>query len=128
MTNPESTMLQVGDLMTADLMALRPNDTVGRARQVLKDSGLHALPIIDRNDTTGVVTLLDCQGRRNEELLADVVARAPVTISLDASVAEAATLMRSEYIHHLLVTEGSGENAEVVGILSSFDLLKTLCG
>lgn len=111
----------VGDLMTGDLVTLRAVDSVARARRVILSSGLHALPIIDLDQTVGVVTLADCQERWDEEQLGTIVNGPPITIDVGASAAEAAVLMRSEHIHHLLVTEG--ESSETVGILSSFDLL-----
>lgn len=112
--------------MTGDLIALRPIDTVARARDVLAGSGLHVLPVIDEDRTIGVVSLADCQHRQVEESLGDVVTRPPLTIDVEAPVAEAARLMRSEHINHLLVTEGPSE--ETVGILSSFDLLALVAG
>ncbi|MGI9596002.1 MAG: CBS domain-containing protein [Acidimicrobiales bacterium] len=126
MTIPEQKLRTVGDFMTGDLIALRPIDSVARARQVLADTSLHALPILDQDRAVGVVTLADCTGRFGAGLLGDVVARPPVTIGAGASVAAAAALMRNEGIHHLLVTEDSPGATEVVGILSSFDLLKAI--
>ncbi len=126
MTSSNLGISTVGDLMTGDLIALRPVDTVARAREVLVSSGLHVLPIIDRDQTLGVVSLADCQHRQMEESLGDVVVGPPRTIDVDASVAEAARLMRSEHINHLLVTEGRSD--ETVGILSSFDLLALVAG
>jgi len=46
-----------------------------------------------------------------------------VTIAATAPITEAATLMRVEHVHHLPVTDGA---AQLVGILSSFDLLDLL--
>ncbi len=126
MTSSNLGISTVGDLMTGDLIALRPVDTVARAREVLVSSGLHVLPIIDRDQTLGVVSLADCERRLMEESLGDVVSGPPLTIGVDASAAEAARLMRSEHINHLLVTEGRSE--ETVGILSSFDLLALVAG
>lgn len=97
---------------------------MGRARRLLTESGLHALPIIDGQRTLGVVTLADCHERSDDETLGDVISRPPVTIDAEASPADAASLMRAEYVHHLLVTEGP--SSETIGILSSFDLLALL--
>lgn len=126
MTTEDQRVRTVGDYMTGDLITLRPVDSVARARQILTDNGLHALPIIDQGKTVGVVTLADCHGRYGSGLLADVVTRTPVMITTAAPVAEAAQLMRSEGVHHLLVTEDTPGATEVVGMLSSFDLLKAV--
>ena len=110
--------------MTGDLIALRPIDAVDRARQIITDAGLHALPVVDEGRAVGVVTLADCEDRRADERVGELCVRPPVTIDVGASVAAAAELMRSEHVHHLLVTEG--RSSEVVGMLSSLDLLYVL--
>lgn len=124
MSKSTSSVQRVGDLMTGDLVSLGPLDSMGRARMILTESGLHAIPIIDEDQPFGMVTLADCRGRRADELLGDVMAGPPVTIDIDATPSEAAALMRSQYVHHLLVTEG--DSRSVVGMLSTYDLLATL--
>lgn len=121
MTRSEQQTTTVGDLMTGDLIALRPVDTVARARRVILSSGLHALPIIDLDRTLGVVTLAECQEQPDDEQLANVANGPPISIEIGATAAEAAAVMRAEHIHHLLVTERG--STETIGILSSFDLL-----
>ena len=116
----------VGDLMTGDLVSLAPTDTVAEARALLAGSGLHAVPVIADGEALGVVTLSDCEERDGGDPLGDVASGPPVTIEVDASVADAARLMRAEHVHHLLVTEA--RSTETVGILSSFDLLYVLSG
>lgn len=111
----------VRELMTGDLVALRPDDTVGRARSILADTGLHALPIIEDGRTVGIVTLADCEHHAEYERLGELSIEVPITIDVGATAGEAAVVMRSEHIHHLLVSEG--ERGEIVGILSSLDLL-----
>ncbi|MGH1493112.1 MAG: CBS domain-containing protein [Acidimicrobiales bacterium] len=114
----------VGEIMTGDLVTLSPMDSMARAKDFLDRSGLHAIPIVEHGQPFGMVTLADCNGRQPDELLGDVMAGPPVTIDVKGSVSAAASLMRQHYVHHLLVTEGA--NAEVVGILSSYDLLAGL--
>lgn len=114
----------VTDLITGDLIALRSVDTVGRARQIIVDTGLHALPVFDEGRTVGVVTLADCDGHLDYEHLGDVASGPPVTVDASATVAEAAKVMRTEHIHHLLVTDE--RSGETIGILSSLDLLYVL--
>ncbi len=125
MTGSNSHDQIVADLMTADLITLRPVDSIKQVREILDGSGLHAVPISYEGQAYGVVTLADCQGREDSELLADVVTRSPVTIKSNASVIEAAELMRSEHVHHLLITDDS-DRFQLVGILSTFDLLKVI--
>lgn len=124
MSNPASNITTVGELMTGDLVTVRSVDPVSRAHQILVASGLHALPVMHNDAAVGIVTLADCVEHLLDEELSRVANIPPVTISVDGTISEAATLMREEVIHHLLVTESGSD--EVVGILSSLDLVKIL--
>lgn len=113
----------VGDLMTGDLIAVRPSDSAGRALDILLQSGLHALPIIDLDGSpAGLVTTADLVAIDRDLLVGERFCGPPLTVDQAASVADAATLMRREYVHHLIVTDGR----TAVGMLSSHDLLKML--
>jgi CBS domain-containing protein len=114
----------IGDRMTGDLLTLGPEDSMDRAREILTATGLHAIPIVERDEALGMVTLADCQGRSPDDALGEVMAGPPISIDYADSVADAAALMRSHYVHHLIVTEG--DRREIVGLLSSYDLLAML--
>lgn len=113
----------ISDLMTGDLIAIRPGDRAGRALDILLQSGLHALPIIDDGGApVGLVTTADLVPVDPDLLVGDHFYGPPLTLDREAAVSEAAALMRSEYVHHIIVTEG----AIAIGMLSSHDLLKML--
>jgi len=113
----------VGDLMTEDLLAILPDDRVGRARDVMLSVGVHAVLVMDGNEVLGIVTSTDLiDNWPDDEPIATVMTAAPATISVEATVREAAESMISSRTHHLLVEDGH----EVIGILSSFDLLDAL--
>lgn len=117
------TVHDISDLMTGDLIAIRPNDRAGRALDILLQSGLHALPIIDDGGApVGLVTTADLVPVEPDLPVGERFYGPPLTLDRTASVAEAASLMRSEYVHHIIVTEG----AIAIGMLSSHDLLKML--
>ena len=110
----------VSDLMTGDLVALRPGDRAARALDILLQSGLHALPVIQAEGKgIGMITTADLVHADPDAALADLLTGPPITVKKTATIAEAASVMRSQYVHHLLVTEGS----DTIGILSSYDLL-----
>lgn len=113
----------VGDLMTGDLIALSPTDRAGRALDILLQSGLHALPIIDPGSAAvGIVTMADLVPLDSDVIVGEHFQGTPLTIDLRTSAAEAASLMRREYVHHLIVTDGQ----TAVGMLSSYDLIQIL--
>lgn len=117
------TVQDIGDLMTGDLIAVRPSDRVGRGLDILLRSGLHALPVVDIEGTAvGLVTTADLVPIDADELLGERFYGPPITLDRSATVSEAATVMRQEYVHHIIVTEDD----TAVGMLSSYDLLKML--
>lgn len=117
------TVHDISDLMTGDLIAIRPEDRAGRALDILLQSGLHALPIIDEGGApVGLVTTADLVPVDPDLQVSERFYGPPLTLDRAASVSEAASLMRSEYVHHIIVTEG----AIAIGMLSSHDLLKML--
>ncbi len=117
------TVQDIGDLMTGDLIAVRPSDRVGRALDILLRSGLHALPVVDIEGTAvGLVTTADLVPVDPDELLGERFYGPPITLDRRSTVAEAATVMRHEYVHHIIVTEDDS----AIGMLSSYDLLKML--
>ncbi len=124
MTLSRQQMESVSDLMTGDIIALQSSDTVARAVQILTDFTLHLLPVVDGPEAKGTITLSDCHGFSPTTVLSDVIRRSPVVVDVSMPSTEAASLMRSEGIHHLLVTEDVAGTRELVGVLSSLDLLK----
>ena len=114
---------RVLDLVTTDLISISPADLVGQARDLMAEGAVHALPVIDADGVVGIVTTADlADGPADEDLITTVMTPAPEMIAIEASVAEAAERMIEYRIHHLLVTNGE----EVIGILSSLDLLHAL--
>lgn len=109
--------------MTEDLIAMRPSDRVGRARDLLTSLGFNALPVMDGNQVVGIVTSSDLvDDWPEDETVSTIMTESPYSISAEAGLREAADQMISRRIHHLMV-EAEGE---AIGILSSLDLLHAL--
>lgn len=117
------TVHDISDLMTGDLIAIRPSDRAGRALDILLQSGLHALPIVDDDGApVGIVTTADLVPIDADLPVGERFCGPPITLDQTATVSEAAKVMRQEFVHHIIVTEGR----TAVGILSSHDLLRVL--
>lgn len=116
--------LCVNDLMTADLIALRSHDRIGRARELLLGLGINALPVVDDEGTiVGIVSSRDLVEEWHPgEPVSTPMSTAVATIAPDATIADAARVMLAEHIHHLVVMNGK----DLVGILSTFDLLEPI--
>ena len=117
------TMHDISDLMTGDLIAIRPSDRAGRALDILLQSGLHALPIIDDEGApVGIVTTADLVPIDPDLPVGERFYGPPITLDRTALISEAATVMRREFVHHIIVTD----DQTAVGMLSSHDLLRVI--
>ena len=126
-TDGPSPPATVADLMTEDLLSILPHDRVGRARDVMLSAGVHAVLVMDGNDVQGIVTSTDLVDRwPDDESISTVMTSAPVSIGAHTPLREAARAMIIGRTHHLLVDDEVDGDSEVVGILSSLDLLEAI--
>ncbi|MCA8920722.1 MAG: CBS domain-containing protein [Planctomycetes bacterium] len=112
----------VDDLMQSPVRTFRPSDTIGTVREILFGQGYSCAPITDEAGTLqGIVTSTD--------LIADYDGAAPIssimhekvyTVPRYSATSLPARMMRNHKLHHLVVVH----DQTVVGVLSSFDLLK----
>ncbi len=113
---------KVDDLMVTPVVTATPDQTVEQVKNLLKESQGNCIPVVDsENEPIGIVSATD--------FLADHPLDAPIsqlmtekiyTVPQYADVSLAARIMRNHHIHHVIVTS----EKKVVGIVSSFDLLK----
>jgi len=118
--------LTVGDLMTEDVRTVRPNDEVKVARELLRDRGVHAVPVVDDErgqEPVGIVTSTDLMGDVSDDAPVSVIMSTTIwEVPRGATVGAAASLMRHERVHHLIVRDQNDGH----GIISSYDLLAAL--
>lgn len=110
--------------MTYDVVTMAPGDTVDRARDLMLSMGIHGLPIADDdNRVVGIVTSHDLvDDWPAGEPISSVMSRSVVTIESEAGLIEAAQLMKSELVHHLVVVN----NRRPCGVISTYDMLDAL--
>jgi CBS domain-containing protein len=132
------TSLRVADVMTREVRTLGPNDRLSLADELMKQGRFRHVAVVADGRVVGVLSQRDIfhgalawslgQGRKaHEQLLAatavkDVMASHVVTVDPDASLAEAAALLREHKIGCLPVVAGD----ELVGILTEGDFLALL--
>jgi CBS domain-containing protein len=132
------TSLRVADVMTREVRTLGPNDRLSLADELMKQGRFRHVVVVADGRVVGVLSQRDIfhgalawslgQGRKaHEQLLAatavkDVMASHVVTVDPDASLAEAAALLREHKIGCLPVVAGD----ELVGILTEGDFLALL--
>lgn len=130
----------VVDWMTPDVVAVKPETSLLKCRNLLKEKNIRRLPVVDGdNRVVGIVSDRDVRGaspskattlevHEMQYLLAELKARdimtpRPLTVKPEATVEEAALLMLGRKIGGLPVVNDDGA---LVGIITDQDLFKLL--
>lgn len=116
--------MTVEALMTSGVVTIDPDDTVGRARELMLGLGIHCLPVVDAmGSVCGFITSSDLvEEWPFGEPVEAIMSRRVHAVEATALLSEAARRMIDEHVHHLLVNR----DGRPVGIISSFDLLVPL--
>jgi len=114
--------IKISELMAKRVITAAPHHSVEHVRSMMERNRIHAVPVVGTNgEPVGIVTTTDLSHRLKDESPVSRIMSEDVTVVPaynDASVA--ARIMRRRKIHHVVVTH----EKRVVGIISSFDLLK----
>jgi CBS domain-containing protein len=109
--------------------SIHPDETVYEAIRQMAEHGIGALLVVENDQPVGLLSERDysrkviLHGLRSRETTVRTIMSAPLlTISPDASVQEALSMMTEKYIRHLPVLDGSG----VIGLVSIGDLVKAV--
>ena len=113
---------KVYDLMLEQVITVQPHYTVDRVRRLINANHIHAIPVVNSEDeVVGIVSSADLvPDLKGGMPVSQIMTRKVYTVSQYDDVPIAARVMRNHHIHHLVVTH----DEKVVGILSSFDLLR----
>jgi len=114
----------VGQIMTREVATITPDKQVGQALKLMQKHNIRHLPVVQNQHMVGWITSRDLR----EVLLAsmlekitvgDVMVQAPITVTPDTSVEEAARLVSEHKIGGMPVMEGD----QLVGVLTMLDLI-----
>jgi len=114
----------VGQIMRKDPITITPDKRVGQALKLMQEHNIRHLPVVKNGQMVGWIT----SRLLREVLLAsmlevitvgDVMIEAPITVTPETSVEEAARLMYEHKIGGMPVMEGD----KVVGVITTLDLL-----
>ena len=119
-------MSTVGDLMTSDVLSVDPSDTIGETAQQMVERGVSSAVVSDYGNLIGIVTERDLTravaGRvhSSEARVREWMTPDPITLSRDASAAEAAKIMLENGFRHVPIVE----EGRPVGIVSIRDVAR----
>lgn len=121
--------MSVADYCTPKVEVLRPDATVAEAARVMRHQAVGSV-VVQTTSGPGIVTDRDLVTRvlaehRDPKVLhvAEIVSAPVATLSAEASLAEAAALMRAQGVRRLPVV---GTGGELVGIMTYDDLVALL--
>jgi CBS domain-containing protein len=113
----------------ATVRSIDPDVTVFDGLKQMAEHGIGALLVLQNGKPVGLFSERDyarklaLRGLRSRETPVSAVMSSPVlTISPDASVQEALSVMTEKFVRHLPVVDGSG----VIGMVSIGDLVKAV--
>lgn len=128
--------MKVAQLMTTDVVTIRPDATLDEAMTRLADSHVSGLAVVDgRKHLLGVLSTTDLLAAEVETgdelaraqvlrdtLVQDVMTAPPLTVSPDADAREAALEMEYGDVHRLFVEL----DGELLGVISRSDINRAL--
>jgi acetoin utilization protein AcuB len=119
--------MRIAEVMSERVRTVAPAMPAEQAIELMRQKGQHHLVVTERGELVGVLSERDAGGRRGGALrqqrtVAELMTPAVVTVRPDATVRQAANLMRGRSIGSLVVTDGK----RIAGIVTVSDLLELL--
>jgi CBS domain-containing protein len=114
--------VSIDDLMVGQVMTATPHQTAAHVREVMREHGISCMPVVNADqEPVGIVTATDLlEDHPDNKPISQIVNEKVFTVPRYGEVSLAARIMRNHGIHHVVVTE----KKQVVGIVSSYDLLR----
>lgn len=118
--------LKIADLMAKRVVSAQPHHTVEHVRGLLAKNRIHAVPVVGPEmELLGLVSTADLMANLKDGTpVSSLMTKDVRAIPAYNDVSAAARMMRKHKVHHAVVTH----EKKVVGMLSSFDLLKLVEG
>jgi CBS domain-containing protein len=113
---------KVDDLMREKVVTVNPQTTLGHIQTIFKNNKFNSLPVVDDENTLqGIISKTDLVSDfKTESPVTTLMSEKVYTVPRYEKISIAARIMRNHKIHQLVVTH----EKKVVGIITSFDLLK----
>ena len=114
----------VGQIMSQKIVTISPDKGVGQALKLMQKHQIRHLPVIMHNRMVGWLTSRDLRevllaSMLEEIKVGDVMVQAPISVTPDTEVEEAARLIHEHKIGGMPVMEGD----KLVGVITMLDLI-----
>lgn len=118
--------VKIADIMAKRIITAQPHHTVGHVRDLMERNRIHAVPVVGSEmEAIGIVSTADLARRvKDTSPITRIMSRNVTVVPAYNDASAAARVMRKHKIHHVIVTH----EKQVVGMVSSFDLLKLVEG
>ena len=118
--------VKVKDLMSKSVVTAQPHQTVATIRDKMAKHKLTSIPVVStEKEPVGVVSASDIVDVEKAGMpISNIMTDKVYTVPAYDDISVAARIMHNHKIHHLMVTD----EKELIGIISSFDLLKLIEG
>ncbi len=118
--------VKIKDIMVERVITAQPHHSVDRVRGLMERNRIQAVPVVGpEEEALGIVTASDLVAElKGVTPVSRIMTNRVYTVPAYNDVHIAARVMRNHHIHHVVVTH----EKKVVGIVSSFDLLKLVEG
>lgn len=116
----------VASIMTRELKTVTPSDSLAQVRDLLIDNRIHHIPVVEGKKLVGLVTTYDLfkfQANPSDYdniKVVDVMTKRLAVIEPTDKVGTAAEIFMEHLFHAVPVVD----NGELVGIVTSFDVMK----
>lgn len=114
---PES--IRIEDVMVREVASAELPGSRDEVLEILKTKHISGVPIVKNGELLGIVTRTDLLKNPEEEQIAMIMTRNPVTISPDKSIADAARLILEHRIRRLPVVD----DHSLVGLITIADIV-----
>lgn len=129
----------IGAVMTTDVIAIAPDETMDQVRDIFQSNHIHHLPVVEEGKVVGIISYSDYlkllhgftifNTEKSEAynaailrslLVSEVMTRQVATLHPEDSVMVAAGIFRENLFHALPVID---QHSQLIGIVTTFDLL-----
>lgn len=118
--------IKIADLMVKNVVCTQPHKTIGHVKEMMRKNSISSVPVVNtENEPVGIITSNDFKlDFSDSSPVSKLLSGHVYTVPAYNDISVAARVMRKHKFHHLVVTH----EQEIVGIISSFDLLQLIDG